>query len=96
MGGEWVVALGECREIKTASDFNRKARKTRRWTLPAPLNDTPEARAARDEAMAVVTNLRPGNAFEARLPVDAVAADAHAGQPPPRHRAGTDTNRRKG
>ena len=61
--------------------------------LPPPVTDMPEERAARDEAaIAAVADLRPENAFEARLAVRAVVADAQAiqclrfagqpGQPP--------------
>jgi hypothetical protein len=47
--------------------------------LPPPVTDTAEARAARDEsAMEAVVALHPSDAFEARLAVDVVAADAHA------------------
>ncbi len=47
--------------------------------LPPPAIDTPETRAARDdEAMAAVAILRPADAFEARLAVDVVTAEAHA------------------
>jgi hypothetical protein len=46
--------------------------------LPPPAIDTPEARAEREsDAMAAVVVLRPGDAFEARLAVQIVAADAH-------------------
>ena len=49
--------------------------------LPPPVTDMPEERAARDEAaIAAVADLRPENAFEARLAVRAVAADAQAMQ----------------
>jgi hypothetical protein len=49
--------------------------------LPPPVTDMPEERAARDEAaIAAVADLRPANAFEARLAVRAVAADAQAMQ----------------
>ena len=48
-------------------------------SLPPPLSDAPEERAARDEAaIASVAVLNPGNAFEARLAARAVAADARA------------------
>ncbi len=48
-------------------------------SLPPPVIDTPESRAARDDAaMQAVAVLRPANAFEARLAVDVIAADAHA------------------
>ena len=48
-------------------------------SLPPPVPDTPESRAARDDgAMQAVAVLRPANAFEARLAVDVIAADAHA------------------
>jgi hypothetical protein len=47
--------------------------------LPPPVIDTAEARASRDDAaMQAVAVLRPADAFEARLAVDVVAADAHA------------------
>ncbi len=49
--------------------------------LPPPVTDMPEERAARDEAaIAAVADLRPENAFEARLAVRAVVADAQAMQ----------------
>ena len=49
--------------------------------LPPPVTDMPEERAARDEpAIAAVADLRPENAFEARLAVWAVVADARAMQ----------------
>jgi hypothetical protein len=48
-------------------------------SLPPPLSDAPEERAARDEAaLASVAALNPGDAFEARLATCAVAADAGA------------------
>src|SRR5271169_5823720 len=48
-------------------------------SLPPPLSDTPEERAARDEAaIASVAALHPGDAFEARLAARAVTADARA------------------
>lgn len=49
-------------------------------SLPPPVPDTPEARAAcNDIAMMAVADLRPATAYEARLAVDdIVAADAHA------------------
>ncbi len=48
--------------------------------LPPPSEDTPDARAARDQgAMAAVAALHPEDAFEARLAVRIVAMDAHAG-----------------
>lgn len=48
-------------------------------TLPPPVTDTPEARAARDEtAMAAVAALHPADAFEALLAAQIVEADAHA------------------
>src|SRR5271169_976750 len=48
-------------------------------SLPPPLSDTPEERAARDEAaIASVAALNPGDAFEARLAARAVATDARA------------------
>ena len=48
--------------------------------LPPPPDDTPDARAARDQgAMAAVAALHPEDAFEARLAVRIVAMDAHAG-----------------
>ncbi len=47
--------------------------------LPPPISDIPEERAARDaEAIAAVVGLKPADAFEARLAVRVVAADAHA------------------
>ncbi len=47
--------------------------------LPLPATDTPEARAARDEAaMAAVAALQPADASEAQLAALIVAADAHA------------------
>ncbi len=47
--------------------------------LPPPISDIPEERAARDaEAIAAVVVLKPADAFEARLAVRVVAADAHA------------------
>ena len=47
--------------------------------LPPPLTDTPEERAARDEAaIASLAVLNPGDAYEARLAARAVAADARA------------------
>ncbi len=48
--------------------------------LPPPVADTPDLRAKRDEdAMDAVEALHPGDAFEARLAVQIVAMDAHAG-----------------
>jgi hypothetical protein len=48
-------------------------------TLPPPVADTAEARAARDEtAMAAVAALHPADAFEALLAAQIVEADAHA------------------
>jgi hypothetical protein len=48
-------------------------------SLPPPVPDTPETRAARNEsAMMAVADLRPATAYEARLAVEIVAADAHA------------------
>ena len=48
-------------------------------SLPAPPADTPDARAAReDAAMAAVAALHPADAFEARLAVRIVAMEAHA------------------
>ncbi|HXA21187.1 MAG TPA: hypothetical protein VNW90_02725 [Acetobacteraceae bacterium] len=48
-------------------------------SLPPPVPDTPESRAARNDiAMMAVADLRPATAYEARLAVDVVAADAHA------------------
>ena len=45
--------------------------------LPGPAIDTPENRAARDEAaMAAVAALHPADAFEAKLAAEIVAADA--------------------
>jgi hypothetical protein len=47
-------------------------------SLPPPVPDTPETRAARNEsAMMAVADLRPATAYEARLAVEIVAADAH-------------------
>jgi hypothetical protein len=46
--------------------------------LPAPASDTPENRAARDEAgMAAVAALHPTDAFEAKLAAEIVVADAY-------------------
>jgi hypothetical protein len=48
-------------------------------SLPPPVRDSPETRAARNDiAMMAVADLRPATAYEARLAVDIVAADAHA------------------
>jgi hypothetical protein len=48
-------------------------------SLPPPLSDTAEERAARDEAaIASLAVLRPADAFEARLAARAVSADARA------------------
>jgi hypothetical protein len=48
-------------------------------SLPPPISDAPEERAARDEAaIASVVVLNPGDAYEARLAARAVAADARA------------------
>jgi len=48
-------------------------------SLPPPLTDTPEERAARDEgAIASLAVLKPADAFEARLAARVVAADARA------------------
>src|ERR1700730_692974 len=48
--------------------------------LPPAVPDTPDATAKRDEdAMDAVEALHPGDAFEARLAVQIVAMDAHAG-----------------
>ena len=48
-------------------------------SLPPPLSDLPEERAARDEAaIASLAVLKPADAFEARLAARAVAADARA------------------
>ena len=48
-------------------------------TLPPPVIDTPEARAARDDtAMAAVAALYPADAFEAYLAAQIVEAAAHA------------------
>jgi hypothetical protein len=48
-------------------------------SLPPPLTDAPEERAARDEAaIASLAVLNPVDAFEARLAARAVAADARA------------------
>lgn len=41
-------------------------------SLPPPVPDTPETRAARNDiAMMAVADLRPATAYEARLAVDA-------------------------
>lgn len=48
-------------------------------SLPAPVIDTPDARAARDEAaMAAVAALHPTDALEAKLAADIVVAEAYA------------------
>ena len=48
-------------------------------TLPPPVTDTPEARAAREEtAMAAVAALLPANAYEALLAAEIVAANYNA------------------
>jgi hypothetical protein len=48
-------------------------------SLPHPIPDTPEARAARaDDAMAAVASLYPTDAFMARIAADIVALEAHA------------------
>jgi hypothetical protein len=48
-------------------------------SLPQPVADTPESRAARDEtAIAAVAALHPADAFEAQLAAQIVDADAHA------------------
>jgi hypothetical protein len=48
-------------------------------SLPPPLSDAPEERAARNEAaIASLAALNPADAFEARLAARAVAADARA------------------
>jgi hypothetical protein len=48
-------------------------------TLPPPVTDTPENRAARDEAaIAAVAALYPADALEALLAAQIVAANAHA------------------
>jgi hypothetical protein len=48
-------------------------------SLPPPISDIPEERAARDEAaIASLAVLQPADAFEARLAARAVAADARA------------------
>jgi hypothetical protein len=50
-------------------------------SLPPPLSDTQEERAARDEAaIASLAVLKPGDAFEARLAGRAVATDARASE----------------
>jgi hypothetical protein len=47
-------------------------------TLPPPTTNTPESLAEQQsDAMAAVVVLRPGDALEARLAVQIVAADAH-------------------
>jgi hypothetical protein len=47
-------------------------------SLPRPLTDTPESRAARDEvAMAAVAALHPTDALEAKLAADIVLAEAY-------------------
>ena len=47
--------------------------------LPPPLGDLPEERIARDEAaVAAVADLRPADAYQARLAARSVGADAHA------------------
>ncbi len=48
-------------------------------SLPLPLDDTPEARASRDDvAITAVAALHPTDAFEAKLAARIVAMDAHA------------------
>jgi len=48
-------------------------------TLPLPPDDTPDARAARDQtAIAAVAALHPADAMEALLAAQIVTADAHA------------------
>ena len=48
-------------------------------SLPAPVIDTPDARAARDEAaMAAVAALHPTDPLEAKLAADIVVAEAYA------------------
>lgn len=48
-------------------------------SLPPSAGDTPEAQAERDSvAMAAVAALRPGDAMEAKLAAEVVAADAYA------------------
>ncbi len=48
-------------------------------SLPLPLDDTPEARASRDDvAIAAVAALHPADAFDAKLASRIVAMDAHA------------------
>ena len=48
-------------------------------TLPPPVTDTPEARAAREEtAMAAVAALLPANAYEALLAAQIILANYHA------------------
>jgi hypothetical protein len=48
-------------------------------SLPPPVADTPESRAARDEtAIAAAAALHPADAFEAQLAAQIVDADAHA------------------
>ncbi|HEX3405000.1 MAG TPA: hypothetical protein VHT74_32200, partial [Acetobacteraceae bacterium] len=52
---------------------------TLRTSLPAPVNDTPEALARRDNAaIADVASMLPANASEAALAAQFVAAAAHA------------------
>ncbi|HME27458.1 MAG TPA: hypothetical protein VKI44_40080 [Acetobacteraceae bacterium] len=47
-------------------------------SLPAPAVDTPDSRAARDEAaMAAVAALHPADAWEAKLAADLVSAEAY-------------------
>ena len=63
-------------------------------SLPPPLTDTPEERAARDEAaIASLAVLNPGDAYEARLAARAVAADARATECLPRCRSCIPTGR---
>jgi hypothetical protein len=48
-------------------------------SLPRPILDTPENRAARDQAaIAAIVGLQPGDAFEAMYAAMIVVADAHA------------------
>jgi hypothetical protein len=52
---------------------------TVRGSLPRPILDTPENRAARDKAaIAAIVGLQPGDAFEAMRATLIVVADAHA------------------
>src|SRR6187455_1015960 len=48
-------------------------------SLPSPVPDTPDSRAAQtDAAMEAVAALHPADAIEAKLAAQVVAADAHA------------------